>query len=83
MHPVLWLPGLRNQRKEVLYGAQSVQLEVRKQLGQRALRFGFAQQLLPHWQPGGAWWGGGHHGCGVANVRIAGKQVCRDTVSLP
>ena len=34
------------QWEQVLDGAQRVQLEVREQLGQRAMRFGFTQQVV-------------------------------------
>ena len=83
MHSFLTLLGARSERKEFLYGAQRVDLEVRKQLGQRALGFGFAQQLLANERLGSSGLGNGHHGGLCKSVFLAPECAgagfhCRD-----
>lgn len=80
MDPVLLQPRLRGQRKQVLDGTQRVQLQVWEQLGQRALGFGFAQQVFPAQRLGGSGCGNGHHG---GLVLVDGAQVSWRAVSEP
>lgn len=82
MDPVLLQSGLRGQWKQVLDGTQRVQLQVREQLGQRALGFGFAQQVFPARRLGGSGCGDGHHG-GLVAVLVDGAQVSWRAVSEP